>query len=237
MGKEASDVLAELKKLGSPAKAKFLRRFFRTGKGEYGEGDVFLGVTVPQTRSVAKKFSGIGLNAIEELLESKEHEARLCALLILVQKFRKGDEAGRKKIFDFYMAHAQAANSWDLVDLSADKIAGEYLAEHRSEMGVLEKFAVSRNLWERRIAMVAAFAFIKRGEHKTAFRVAGILLHDEHDLIHKAAGWMLREAGKRGGLMELESFLEKHAEEMPRTMLRYAIERMPKAKRRKYLGN
>lgn len=225
----------ELKALASPSKAKVLQGFFKTGKGEYGEGDVFLGITVPQTRRVAASYADkAGFEDIEVLLNSKVHEERLCALLILVHKFGMGGNVEKKEIYNFYLAHAKRANNWDLVDLSADKIVGEYLLEHPAEKKILAKFALSDNLWKRRISIIATFAFIRKGKFGDTFRIAGMLLHDEHDLIHKAVGWMLREIGKREEEAE-EKFLRKHCHEMPRTMLRYAIERFGGEKRKRYL--
>ncbi|HLC93152.1 MAG TPA: DNA alkylation repair protein [archaeon] len=234
MKETAPGVKTELGKMQNPKKAKILQRFFKTGKGEYGEGDVFLGINVPQTRAVAKKFSGIARLDLEKLIESKVHEERLCGFLILVNKFQKGDGQEKKNIFDFYIAHAQSANNWDLVDLSADKICGAFL--FGKDASLLYSLAKSENIWERRIAMVSTFAFIKKREFKHTFRISELLMGDSHDLIHKAAGWMLREAGKRGGEKELTEFLEKHASKMPRTMLRYAVERMPPKQRVRFLS-
>ncbi len=232
----AKKVQKELNSIANPKKAEFLMRFFRTGKGEYGEGDIFYGITVPQTRKIAQKYSGIELEEISWLLGSKIHEERLCGLLILVHKFQKGGVQEKKSIFDFYISNIAWVNNWDLVDLSADKIVGEYLAGRREEMHVLEKLAKSDNLWERRISIVATFALIKRNEWKQTFKISKMLLNDRHDLIHKAVGWMLREVGKRAGVGKLEEFLEKNAAKIPRTTLRYAIERMPEAKRKKWMG-
>ncbi|VVB98984.1 DNA alkylation repair enzyme [uncultured archaeon] len=232
----------ELRQSANQEKARLLQRFFKTGKGEYGEGDVFLGVVVPETRRVAKKhFMEIDFAGVERLLDSKMHEDRLCGLLILVLKFNKakGDEKMRKEIFDFYISHAKLANNWDLVDLSAPAISGGYLWEacesgNETEKEILYRFAKSENLWERRIAVLSTFAFIREKSFSDSFRIAEMLLQDKHDLIHKAVGWMLREIGKRDKKAE-ENFLEKHCAKMPRTMLRYAIEKFPQAEREKYL--
>lgn len=222
-----------LKAQADPERAKVLQGFFKTGPGHYGEGEVFLGITVPAIRKIAKRFQGMSLREISKSLESSYHEERFAALLLLVHLFEKGDEKLRKKVFDFYLKHTDRINNWDLVDLSADKIVGVWL-EGRSRV-ILRKLAKSKSLWERRIAMVATFHFIKNGESTDALRIAKILLKDEHDLIHKAAGWMLREVGKRCSIKEEESFLRRHYRAMPRTMLRYAIERFPEPKRRAYL--
>ncbi len=223
----------ELRSLANKSKGKFLQRFFKTGKGEYAEGDVFLGITVPQTRSVAKKYSGIPLSEVQKIISSEFHEERLLALLVLVQKFSKASEAERKKIFDFYFGNARFVNNWDLVDLSADKIVGEYLAD--KDKAMLRDLACSGNLWERRIAIVSTFSFIKRNSFAETFEVSELLLNDSHDLIHKAVGWMLREVGKRDKASEVR-FLKKHYRKMPRTMLRYAIERFLEAERKAYLN-
>ena len=232
----------ELKSKADPEKAKILQGFFRTGKGEYGEGDIFLGVIVPETRKTAAKFcKKMGLGEIKGLLESKIHEERLCAFLMLVQKFEKGSPEEKKSIFEFYISNAKCANNWDLVDLSAPKIAGKFLLENgacgANQKGkeILYAFARSENLWERRIAIISTFAFIRNKKFGDALKISEILIGDRHDLIHKAAGWMLREIGKRDIETE-EGFLEKHCREMPRTMLRYAIERFPEKKRKKYLA-
>ncbi|HWQ52372.1 MAG TPA: DNA alkylation repair protein [Bryobacteraceae bacterium] len=224
-------VRAGLRRLANPAKAAALQRFFKTGKGQYGEGDVFLGVMVPDQRRVARECSALGLDGAAELLASPIHEERLTALLILVNQFAKAAPPERKRIYDFYLRHRGRVNNWDLVDLSAPQIVGPC-----ATLAVLEKLARSRTLWDRRIGMVATFYGIREGEPAAALRIAEILVEDEHDLIHKAAGWMLREVGKRCGAAPLEGFLDRHADHMPRTMLRYAIERMPEEQRRVYLG-
>ena len=232
----------DLLKLKNKEKAKNLAWFFKTGKGDYGEGDVFLGITVPETRKLAKKYGELTLPEIEKLLKSKYHEARLCALLLLVHQYRKTKiERNKKEIFDFYLKNTVYINNWDLVDLSAGYIVGDYLIDknHSTKLmasrKILKKLAKSKNLWERRIAMIATFAFIYQGEYKDTFQIAEILLEDKHDLIQKAVGWMLREVGKRVSEKELENFLKKYAKKMPRTTLRYAIERFPEPKRQMYL--
>lgn len=227
---------AELAVLANPEKARVLQRFFKTGIGEYGEGDVFVGASVPDLRKLAKKHSSLSLNQLSPFLKSKIHEERLTALLILLEKFNqaKDSENERKKIFDFYLKHTVFVNNWDLVDLSADKIVGAYLLEQKNK-SLLQKLANSSNLWERRIAIISTFAFIKQNSFNETLKVSEILLEDNHDLIHKAVGWMLREIGKRNLAIE-EKFLKAHCKKMPRTMLRYAVERFPEEKRKFYLG-
>ncbi|MFC2062167.1 DNA alkylation repair protein [Elusimicrobiota bacterium] len=229
----ASEVEQELKKLKNPEKAKILTGFFKTGKGEYGEGDVFLGITVPLQRKVAKKYNDLSLNHLEKLLNSKIHEFRLVALFILIDQYKKADEKEKKSIVKFYMKNTKNINNWDLVDLSAPKILGEHLLD--KDKAVLYRFAKSKNLWERRISIITTFTFIRNKKFEDALNISEILLNDGHDLIHKAAGWMLREIGKRD-LGTEESFLKKHYRTMPRTMLRYAIEKFGDKKRKFYLG-
>lgn len=220
--------------LKNPEKAKLLQRFFKTGKGEYAEGDIFWGLTVPQSRSLVKKYKQLSLPDVKTLLTSKIHEQRLIALLLLVDKFNKGNEATRAEIFKLYLAHTDHINNWDLVDLSAGNIIGQYLAKRPRD--VLYKLARSKNLWEKRIAIIATFYFIyELKEYTDTFAIAEILLHDTHDLIHKAVGWMLREVGKRISREVEKQFLDKHAHEMPRTMLRYAIEHFLKTERQYYM--
>ncbi len=223
---------ADLKQLSDPQKAVILQRFFKTGPGEYAHGDRFLGVVVPRQREVARKYRQLSLPETVTLLKSSFHEERLVALFILVDKFKRADDQDKKRIYDLYLRHTRFINNWDLVDSSADKIVGPYL-EGRDQR-ILIRLARSRSLWERRIAMLATFYFIKKGNFVSALKVAQILLTDPHHLIHKAVGWMLREIGKRDLTVE-EHFLSQHCQNMPRTMLRYAIERFPKAKRLAYL--
>ena len=211
----------------------FLQRFFKTGPGEYAAGDLFIGINVPVLRSLAKKYQSLSLGEVLHLLKSRIHEERLLSLLILILKYRAGDLVVKKKIYRAYLAHTAYINNWDLVDLSAGYIVGKYLLKR--DRKILLKLAQSKNLWERRIAMIATFAFIYEGEFEWTFKIAKILLHDEHDLIQKAVGWMLREVGKRVSQKELEDFLKENAKTMPRTMLRYAIERLPEPKRQYYL--
>jgi len=232
-------VKKELQKLANPEKAKLLSGFFKTGKGQYGEGDIFLGITVPAQREVAKRNLGIGFSEISDLLKSKIHEHRLVGLLILVENFRKMDDAGKKKIFEFYMKNTKAINNWDLVDLSSSRILGEYLLKkerkRREERKILYRLAKSKNLWEKRISIISTLAFIREKEFDDALAISEILLHDKHDLIHKAVGWALREIGKKDQETE-EKFLRKYYKTMPRTMLRYSIERFDEKKRKFYMG-
>jgi 3-methyladenine DNA glycosylase AlkD len=227
------DARKELRKYANKDKAKALMRFFKTGPGEYAEGDIFLGVMVPFTREVVKKFQGLPFSDVIKLLRSKIHEERLLALFILVGQFNKADNQAKERIYKAYLANTKFVNNWDLVDLSAPQIVGGFLIDQDRQ--VLYKLAKSPLLWERRIAVLATFAFIKSGDFDDVFAIAKLLLGDKEDLIHKACGWMLREAGKRDVAAE-EKFLRKHCKVMPRTMLRYAIERFPQAKRRIFLS-
>lgn len=226
----------QIRNHANPEKAKIYQRFFKTGKGEYGEGDIFLGLTVPQSRVIARQFLSLSFEDIKILLQSKYHEERLIALLILVENFKnkKTTKEQKEKIYLFYLQNTKYVNNWDLVDLSADKIVGEFLFD--KEKKPLHKLVTSKNLWERRIAIIATFAFIRKKQFCETFQITEKLLHDNHDLLHKAAGWMLREAGKRDQA-ELELFLKQHYKKMPRTMLRYAIERFEEEKRLQYLKN
>ncbi len=230
---EFEAIRSELRSLSDPEKAAFLPRFFKTGPGEYGEGDLFLGVMVPKVRKVAKVHRNASERDVLKLLHSAYHEDRLAALLILVEQYRRGDERTRKAVFDLYLANTSQINNWDLVDLTAPHIVGEHLSGRRRS--ILTKLARSKNLWERRIAIVSTYCFIRRGESGETLRISGLLLGDSHDLIHKAVGWMLREAGKRCSLAEECEFLDKHAGRMPRTMLRCAIERFPSDLRERYM--
>lgn len=217
----------------NPKQAIILQRFFKTGKGEYGEGDVFYGIKVPVLRSIAKQFRDLSLSDLKLLISSKVHEERLIAAFILVDQFKKGDEKKRKLIFNFYIKNRHGINNWDLVDLSAPQIIGEYLLD--KEKDLLYKFAHSNKLWEKRIAVLSTFTFIRNHFFEDTLNICEILLNDKHDLIHKAAGWMLREVGKRDLAAE-EEFLQKNYKIMSRTMLRYAIEKFPGKKRKAYLA-
>ncbi|MEJ0072745.1 MAG: DNA alkylation repair protein [Candidatus Saccharibacteria bacterium] len=231
-----AEIRTRLRTVADSDKAAFFPRFFKAGPGEYAEGDKFLGVTVPNVRSVVKWNTDLPLTDIETLLTSEWHEERLTALLILVAQFAKGSEADRQAIYDFYLAHTGWINNWDLVDSSAEFIVGPYLENRPEKMEVLARLAASRVLWERRIAILATFDYIKKGRADEALIIAGQLLHDRHDLIQKAAGWMLRETGKRVDRGTLTAFLDKHAAVMPRTTLRYAIEHLSPEQREYYMG-
>jgi len=226
------EIKRRLQNLACSDTAEMLQRYFKTGAGEYGEGDVFIGIKVPPLRKVAAEFQHASLKTLTAFLKSKIHEERTLALMILVRQFHRADENLRKQIYDFYLAHTLFINNWDLVDGSAPYIVGPYLWKRdRSQLHV---FAKSASLWERRIAIISTFYFIRQNDFDDALTIAERLLTDEHDLIHKAVGWMLREIGKRNLAVE-ESFLKLHSRKMPRTTLRYAIERFPESKRRKYL--
>jgi 3-methyladenine DNA glycosylase AlkD len=222
----------EFRRAADPKRARDLAWFFKTGKGEYGEGDKFIGITVPVQRAIAKKFRHLELRDVGKLLESRVHEHRATGLMILVAQYEAGDAAAKQEIFDFYLDHTHCINNWDLVDGSAPYIVGKHLLERPRR--VLYRLAKSPDLWERRIAMVATAAFIRRGDIKDTFEIATRLLADNHDLIHKATGWMLREAGKQSRV-ELLRFLKRNYSRIPRTALRYAIERLPEAQRKKAL--
>ncbi len=224
----------ELKENSNIEKSEIYRRFFKTGKGEYGEGDVFLGLSVPQTRNIAKKYKDISLPDIRILLGSKIHEERLAALEILSMKYesKNTSEKQKEEIFNFYLSHTKWINNWDLVDLSAEYIIGDFLYD--KDKSILYRLAKSENLWERRIAIISTFHFIKRGKFEETLKIAELLMKDQHDLIQKAVGWMLREIGKKNKKVE-EQFLKEHYKNMPRTMLRYAIEKFPEKERKMYL--
>ncbi|MFH1178627.1 MAG: DNA alkylation repair protein [bacterium] len=231
----AAEVEKKLKKLGSQKKARASAWFFKTKKkGDYGYGDVFVGVTVPEQRKVAKEFKELTLKDVEKLLMNKVHECRLTALLILVAQYKNGDKKSQAKIARFYLAHTRYINNWDLVDLSAPHILGEYLLDR--DRYILYKLAKSKNMWERRIAILAAFAFIRDGETRDAITLAEMLLSDTQDLMHKTVGWMLREVGKRCSRETLTSFINRHKAHMPRTTLRYAIEHFSSTERKKFLA-
>ena len=230
----AAAVLRELRRRRNPAQAAILRRFFKTGPGEYGAGDEFWGLKVPQTRAVLEEFSEVPLEVAGELLDSPVHEARFFALAALVRAYARGDAAARAAIFDFYLSRTARINNWDLVDLSAPGIVGRHLPSGGGRR-VLGRLAASPLLWERRIAMVATLEHIRRGNLENTFWLARRLLEDPEDLMHKATGWMLREAGKRNAAA-LYDFLDAHAARLPRTALRYALERVPPDKRRKWMA-
>lgn len=235
------NIIKEIIALKQKGTDETLSRFFKTGPGQYSEGDLFLGITVPVCRTIATKHNDIELKEVAELIKNKYHEVRLIALLILVQKYKKAKtESAKKKIYDFYFKNIKYINNWDLVDLSAHYIVGDYLINKNPRLDeasfkILEKLAKSNNLWERRIAIVSTFASIYKGKPEWTFKITKILLFDSHDLIHKACGWMLREVGKRVSVEQLTSYLDINGPQMPRTMLRYAIERLPEKKRLYYL--
>lgn len=231
MIKELDDII---RKKSNREKAKLLQRFFKTGKGEYGEGDRFLGIVVPEQRKIVKEFSEIDIGDVEKLIDREFHEMRMIGLFILIKKFEKSNEDDRKDIFNLYLKKAKEnrINNWDLIDLSAPNIIGKYLIDKNRD--VLYKLAISSNLWEKRISILATFPFIRNKDFKDALKISQMHLKDKHDLMHKAVGWMLREIGKRD-IKVLEDFLGKYYKNMPRTMLRYAIEKFPEEQRQKYL--
>jgi 3-methyladenine DNA glycosylase AlkD len=220
---------------GNPRKVRVLSSFFKTGRGQYGEGDTFLGVTVPDQRKIAKKYyREVAFSDIAKLLKSPIHEYRLTGLFLLVYRFEKAQEKDRKNIYEFYIRNIASVNSWDLVDSTTPNIIGEYLYTHPKEIKRLAVWAKSNNLWERRIAILATYTFIKKGDFSQTLRIAEILMSDEHDLIHKAVGWMLREVGKRDEKVLID-FLDAYEDCMPRIMLRYAIERLTVKQKQFYM--
>ena len=223
-----------LREQARPDRVAGITRFFKCGPGEYGEGDAFIAVTVPAQRSVARRFRDLPLKESEKLLTSRIHEERLTALFILVDQFTRGDDRTRGQIFRLYMRRLGFINNWDLVDTSAAPIVGGWLED--KPRGLLDRLARSKHLWSRRVAMIATFHYIHRRDHRDAIRIATILVNDTHDLIHKAVGWMLREVDKRASPAALTTFLNRHASTMPRTMLRYAIERLPATERKLWMG-
>lgn len=229
----AQQIITELQTLGNAEKAVHLSRFFRTGAGQYGEGDLFLGVTVPEQRLLAQKYHAAPLTVIGELVVSSWHEARLTGLLILVRQFTKNkDESFRQSCIDFYLSHTDTINNWDLVDLTCYKMLGVWLDDKDRQL--LYTLARSPKLWEQRIAIVTCMHFVRKGDFKDCLAIADLLLHHPHDLIHKAVGWLLRETGKKNR-QTLVDFLSTRYRQMPRTMLRYAIEHFTEEERRQYL--
>ena len=226
-------IRAELHELADPVRGVHSQRFFKTGPGQYGEGDKFLGLTVPVMRTLVRKYRGLDDASTLELLSSPWHEERLIALMLFVEAYDRGDDSRRAGIHRAYLDNTRHINNWDLVDASAGDIVGGHLVP--GDIALLERLARSENLWERRIAIVSTFHFIKRNEFHPTLKIAALLLRDPHDLIHKAVGWMLREVGKRDR-KTLDGFLKKHYQQMPRTMLRYAIERHPERIRKQYLA-
>jgi 3-methyladenine DNA glycosylase AlkD len=235
-GKKISEselIRSELRSVSDPAKARFLARFFRTGPGEYGEGDLFLGISVPSIRKIVRAHRNVGLNEAQSLIYSEYHEERLAALLLLVEMYRRGDESCKKTIYDFYLGNTSQINNWDLVDVTAPHIVGAHL--HGKNSSVLGRLARSKSLWERRISILSTHYFIRQGEGDETLRIAELLLRDPHDLIHKAVGWMLREVGNRCSVEKECEFLDRHSALMPRTMLRYAIERFSSEMKSRYM--
>ncbi len=225
-------LIKEIQSKKNLQKAKSLQRYFKTREGEYGAGDFFLGLTSEQIKNIAKKYSGLSLPKLQILIRSKVHEYRMCVLRILVLKYEKADENGKARIFNFYLENAERINNWDLIDVSAPKIVGHFLFD--KEKDILYKFAKSKNLWKKRIAIISTYYFIKQSEFNDTLKISEILMKDSHDLIHKAVGWMLREIGNKNPNIE-KNFLEEYYKTMPRTMLRYAIEKFPEVERKKWL--
>lgn len=234
----AAQFMQELAVHGSDSDALFLQRFFKTGKGQYGEGDVFIGVRVPMTRQVCKNFKDLPLSEIQILFESPVHEHRLAAAILCANKYKasKKDHTSQQKIFDLYLTNLRAGrvNNWDIVDVTTEYVIGEH--EHSTDRELLFELAKSDNLWERRASIISTFAYIKAGDPTTTLQLAEILWQDRYDLMQKATGWMLREVGKRVDESLLIEFLNKHAHELPRTCLRYAIEKLPAEKRAYYMS-
>jgi len=231
----ASAIMKRLRAAATPGKAAVLTRFFKTGPGQYGEGDRFLGVMVPEQRRIAKESRELPLAEVEKLLCSPYHEVRLTGFLVLTYAFDRADAGRRREIYEFTLAQRAALNNWDLVDVIAPVIIGGWLLERPAERKLLRKFAKSADLWERRIAIVSTHAFIRAGDFADTLAIGEMLMGDRHDLIHKATGWMLREVGKRDEAA-LQGFLSAHAARMPRTTLRYAIERLPEVERQAWLA-
>lgn len=227
-----NNIINEIKESANKEKAKSLQRFFKTGLGEYGEGDIFIGLNNFDQKIIARKFCNLSLKDLESLLKNKIHECRSTALSILIDQYQKGDGIKKEKIFNLYLRNIKYINNWDLVDISSYKIVGNYLLD--KPRNLLYQLSESKDVWARRISIISTFEFIRHNEFKDTLKIAGILVNDEHDLIHKAVGWMLREIGKRN-LIQEEKFLDKYHRLMPRTMLRYAIERFGKDKRVYYM--
>lgn len=228
----AAEICRRLQELGDPEKARVLQKYFKTGMGEYGEGDLFVGIRVPEIRKLARKYKTLPIPEIPYLLQSPMHEARLLALLLLVKAYQKADPVLQEQLYLLYLQNSCRINNWDLVDVSAEHVVGAYLRYR--DRSPLRQLAVSNLLWDRRIAILATFHYIKFHEFHETFSIAELLLHDKEDLIHKAVGWMLREVGKRDQTAEM-AFLTKHYTSMPRTMLRYAIERFDADLRQRFL--
>ncbi|TFH16390.1 MAG: DNA alkylation repair protein [Lentisphaerales bacterium] len=232
MSARMEEIKKTLRKMGDPERAGHAQRYFKTGKGEYGEGDRFIGIRVPALRQCAKSYAETPLKDALQLLKSPVHEDRMVALFLMVARFKRGSEQERAAIYRGYLAHTRYINNWDLVDCSAPYIVGEHLFDKSRNQ--LHKLARSESLWERRISIISTFYFIRHDDFTDALALARTLLHDKEDLMHKAVGWMLRELGKRNRPEE-EQFLTMYYNEMPRTMLRYAIEKFPERRRKAYL--
>ncbi len=230
----AKNVLHRLKELSDPHKASLYLRFFKTGNGQYGQGDQFLGLTNPKIHSVVREYKQLPLNEVAQLIQNPFHEARVTAALILVDQYQKADENGKAEIFKLYCQSFKFINNWDIVDLSAYKITGDYIFNHPNLQTKINTWIKSKHLWTRRIGVMSTFTYIRKNQFDLTINICEQLLNDSHDLIHKATGWMLREVGKRD-IDVLIDFLDKYATKMPRTMLRYAIEKLPELKRRYYL--
>lgn len=229
----AKDIQIQLEKVSTLDKREFFPRFFKTGKGEYGEGDKFIGVIVPNIRIIAKEYKTLGTKELSLLLNNEYHECRMCALFILIEKYKKADDDTKKQIVDFYLSHSHRINNWDLVDLSSKDILGEYLVE-KKDRKILYKLAKSELLWEQRIAVIATHTFIKNNDFTDIINLSEKLLSHKHDLMHKAVGWMLREVGKRDKTV-LIKFLDTHYKDMPRTMLRYSLEKLTPEEKAYYM--
>lgn len=235
--KTAKTVISEFKQIANPHKAIDLQRFFKTGPGDYAEGDLFLGIVVPKTRVIAKKYADLPLVEIKKLTQSDYHEVRFCGLLILLSQFEKAQgKAEQKRLFEFYLQQLKAGyiNNWDLIDVTGVRM-GKYLVDQKNSLSLLKKLAKSKNLWEKRMSIIFTFAFQKVGDPYPTLEIAEILIDDEHDLIHKAVGWALREVGKMDGPL-LRNYLERNLEVLPRTTLRYAIEKFSYSERKKWLS-
>lgn len=225
-------LIEELKNLGNKRDKEILQKFFKTGPGQYGEGDIFLGIKVPVQRKVAAKYKGLKINDVQKLLDSKIHEERLVGLVIMIHQFEEGNEEIKKKVFEMYMNNSHRVNNWDLVDITAPRIAGAYLLN--KDKKILYQFAKEKLLWRRRIAIVSTYKFIKNNQFEDVVKLSEILLNDKEDLMHKAVGWMLREAGKMNKQVLID-FLDKHCKNMPRTTLRYSIEKLSEKEKKYYM--
>lgn len=232
MNTQLNKYIHDLKSVGHPDKARILSGFFKTGKGQYGEGDIFLGIYVPIQRQIAKRYFDLDFRSLETLLKSKIHEHRLGALFVLTDQYKKGDNKLKEKIYKFYLKNIKGINNWDLVDISCPNIVGQWLRDKPKD--ILYQLAYSKNLWQKRIAIISTLAFIRSGQLTDTLKISEILMNDKHDLIHKSVGWMLRELGKKDEKV-LKKFLDKFAAKMPRTMLRYSIEKFNQSDRNHYL--